>query len=250
MTMLIDPEDPTYGQYSSENHNFIDVFRELNPTDPGYTFGHQYTPLEGRIDYIITNQFFEDKLINSTAGDTAHAFSGADHYSVDVFINWTGGLTLNTTTPEPSEADSIVINEFLPDPNTLYTEEWIELYNPSGIAVNLTGYILDDLIGGGTSAYIIPLDTIIPAGGFLLFNQSTTGIALNNAGDDVNLIKPDGITVQDTYTYGSSSDDVSYGRETDGSSTWTTFASPTPGASNNGSGFFVINYSIFVKDQV
>ncbi|MFW9893069.1 MAG: Ig-like domain-containing protein [Candidatus Thorarchaeota archaeon] len=92
MTMLLEPDDPTYGQYSSDVHNFTDVFRTLNPTDPGYSFGHQYTPQESRIDYIITNQFFENMLVNSTVGDTEHAFTGADHYTVDVFLNWTGRM--------------------------------------------------------------------------------------------------------------------------------------------------------------
>ncbi|MHA2026076.1 MAG: Ig-like domain-containing protein [Candidatus Thorarchaeota archaeon] len=95
MTMLIDPDHPVYGQYSSEVHNFTDVFRTLNPTDPGHSFGHQYTPMSGRIDYIITNEFFEDILINSTTGDTAHAFTGADHYSVDAFLNWSGGMNVS-----------------------------------------------------------------------------------------------------------------------------------------------------------
>jgi hypothetical protein len=334
LTMMLYPNDPTYGQYSSNVHNFTDVFRILNPVDPGYTYGHQNPIYTSRIDFIIVNSFFVDKLLNSTYGDTAHADTGSDHYSVDVFIGWnstgtsdidpptqvTGlngtvvsfskidltwnpnnesdlyryivyrdsteiaqvtntyyndtGLSSNTTyiyqvaakdfsfnegqksvivnvtTLVSTAADLIVINEFLPDPNILYAEEWIELYNPSGQAVDLEGFILDDLIGGGTGAYTIPAGAIIPAGGFLVFNQSTTGVALNNAGDDVNLIKPDGVTVQDTYTYGSSSNDVSYGRETDGSSTWTTFATPTPGASNNGSGFYVMNYWVFVKDYV
>jgi hypothetical protein len=58
---------------------------------------------------------------------------------------------------------------------------------------------------------------------------------LNNAGDTVNLIKPDGVTVQDYYSYTSSSDDVSYGRFPDGSETWTTQSTPTPGSSNIGS---------------
>ena len=120
MTMLIDPEDPTYGQYSSEIHNFTDVFRTLNPTDQGYTFGHQYTPLLGRIDYIITNQFFEDKLVNSTAGDTAHALTGADHYCVDAFINWTGGLNITALW---SETGNSAITDTLPPNLRLYSPD-------------------------------------------------------------------------------------------------------------------------------
>jgi endonuclease/exonuclease/phosphatase family metal-dependent hydrolase len=334
LTMMLHPEDPTYGQYSSSVHNFTDVFRTLNPTDPGYTYGHQNPIYESRIDFILVNSLLLDKILNSTCGDTAHADTGSDHYSVDVWMGWnststpdedppaqvTGlnttvvnhssidlewntntepdlyryivyrngseiaqvtttyyndtGLLSNTTysyevsakdlssnegnksvtvyatTPEAFPVDLIVINEILPHPDAIYTEEWIELYNPSGVAVNLSGYVLDDLIGGGTGAYTIPLDTIIPAYGFLLFNQSTTGIALNNAGDDVNLIKPDGTTVQDSYTYSSSSDDVSHGRETDGGPTWTTFATPTPGASNSGSGLYLLNHWVLVKDQI
>jgi hypothetical protein len=149
-------------------------------------------------------------------------------------------ITFDTPTPGASngvptnDADLILINEFLPDPLSLYTEEWIELYNPLGVDVDISGYILDDLISGGTNPYTIPADTIISAGGYLVFYQSTTNIGLNNDGDTVNYLKPDGTTVLDTYSYGSSTDDVSYGRETDGSSTWTTFTTPTPGASNEG----------------
>jgi endonuclease/exonuclease/phosphatase family metal-dependent hydrolase len=102
MTMLIDPDDPTYGQFASEVHNFTDVFRTLYPNDPGYTFGHTYTPQTARIDYIITNDFFEDKVINSTTGDTAHADTGADHYTVDAWLNWSGGMNMSALVHSPS----------------------------------------------------------------------------------------------------------------------------------------------------
>ncbi|MHA1576170.1 MAG: Ig-like domain-containing protein [Candidatus Thorarchaeota archaeon] len=88
MTMMLDPEDPTFGQYSSEVHNFTDVFRELNPVDPGFSFGHEGYGFQGRIDFIVVNSFFSDMLVNSTAGDTISADMGSDHYSVDVFIQW------------------------------------------------------------------------------------------------------------------------------------------------------------------
>ncbi len=148
--------------------------------------------------------------------------------------------------------DDILINEFLPDPNTLYTEEWIELYNPLDVDVDISGYVIDDLIGGGTIPYTIPTGTVIPAHGYLLFYRSTTNLALNNAGDDVNFINPDGVTVIDSYTYGSSSDDVSYGREIDGGSTWTTFATPTPGASNGGTTLStgVGLFGVFVNNSI
>jgi len=335
ITMLLAPNDLVYGQYSSQVHNFTDVYRILNPTDPGYTgWG-------SRIDFIFVNDFFMDRLINSTTGDTAHADTGSDHYSVDVFLGWNGtldtiapanvtglkvdanyttrvdiswnantepdlyrylvyrdglkiaevtttyyndsGLSTNTTyvyevsakdyhsnegnkslpviatTLVASSEELIVLNEFLPDPYLSFTVEWIELYNPSLDDVDLGGYILDDIIGGGTPPYIIPASTIIPAGGFLVFNQTITGIALNNNGDTLNLIKPDGVTVQDSYTYVSSQvdNDESIGRETDGSLIWVVQLTPTPGASNVGAALLytsilqdLVVFQIVTKDQL
>jgi len=134
MTMLIEPDDPVYGQYSSEVHNFTDVFRTLNPTDPGFSFGHQYTPMLGRIDYIITNQFFEDKLINSTTGDTAHALTGADHFAVDAFINWTGGLNITPLSFEYNE--TIITRKLIPSLRIYTPDVSIELNSISTFNVN------------------------------------------------------------------------------------------------------------------
>ncbi|MHA1908797.1 MAG: lamin tail domain-containing protein, partial [Candidatus Thorarchaeota archaeon] len=133
----------------------------------------------------------------------------------------------SATTNDGGDADLVVINEFLPDPYVLYTEEWVELYNPQSLEADLSGYILDDITTGGTNPYTIPAGTVIPAQGFVVLYQGSTGVGLNNAGDTVTLLKPDGTTVIDSYSYPSSVNDISYGRETDGSSTWTTFDPPT-----------------------
>ncbi len=87
LTMLLKPSDPTYGQYSSQDHIFTDVFRILNPSIPGYTYGHQDLIHESRIDFIIANNYLADFLVNSTTGDTPSADTGADHYSVDFFLD-------------------------------------------------------------------------------------------------------------------------------------------------------------------
>ncbi len=316
MTMMIHPEDPVYGQYSSTVHTFTDVFRKLNPSDPGYTYGHQNPTYSSRIDFIIANQFFNNKLVNSTTGDTLTADTGSDHYSVDVFVSFNitetvdsepptrvGGLNatdvsfshvvltwdsndepdlshyrvyrngtviaqifetsyvdsglsemteyvyevsaidkslnegersipLHVKTKGEGNASEVIINEFLPDPAVVYSDEWIELYNPLNMDANISGYILDDIPDGGSSPYEIPLGTIIPAKGYALFNRSITGIALNNDNDTVALIAPDGMTVIDSYSYVGTTDDFSIGRVSDGADTWKTFPIPTPGAPN------------------
>ncbi|MGY5879326.1 MAG: lamin tail domain-containing protein [Candidatus Thorarchaeota archaeon] len=316
MTMKLYPDDPIYGQYASTVHNFTDVFRTLNPTEIGYSYGHQDPQYNSRIDFIVVNSYFDDRLINSTVGDTATADTGSDHYCVDVFItvessfepddippaqvtglvattismsqidlSWDAnvepdmshyrvyrdstliaqtigtsfsdvGLDLLTSytyevaavdtsineglksdpvtaiTEDGGDPNLVVINEFLPDPNTLYSEEWVEFYNPQSLGADLSGYILDDITTGGTSPYSIAPGTVVPAYGYLVLYQGATGVGLNNAGDTVTLLKPDGVTVVDAYSYHSSSDDVSYGRESDGFPTWITFDIPTPGAAN------------------
>lgn len=168
---------------------------------------------------------------NKTVWNTTEISDGLHNISCrakDKSNNWGKAYIIITV---DNIANIVVINEFLPDPSVTFSEEWIELYNPSSVDINISGYVLDDIISGGTANYTIPVSTIISAGGFLVFNTSVTGIALNNGGDDVNFIAPDG-TVLDSYTYTVSADDISIGRTTDGSYTWTTFATPTKGTSN------------------
>lgn len=126
MTMLIDPDDPVFGNYSSEVHNFTDVYRALYPAEVGYTYGHQYSVYLGRIDYIIVNSFFTDKLINATVGDTAHADTGADHYSIDVFVTWNGTGSVNITLPEYVEIEKNKQEESTSNIQLNIQNDWID----------------------------------------------------------------------------------------------------------------------------
>ncbi|KKM00871.1 hypothetical protein LCGC14_1800060, partial [marine sediment metagenome] len=55
----------------------------LNSVDWGITYPGIY---HSRIDFIYVNQFLSSKIINSTTGDTAHALTDSDYFSVDMFI--------------------------------------------------------------------------------------------------------------------------------------------------------------------
>jgi endonuclease/exonuclease/phosphatase family metal-dependent hydrolase len=86
VTMLLYPEDPTYGQYSSQLHNFTDVFRTLHPNDPGFTLN--IPNMNSRIDYIFVNQYLNTSFISSNVGTgTQYDDLGSDHYSVDAVID-------------------------------------------------------------------------------------------------------------------------------------------------------------------
>ncbi|MFX0091700.1 MAG: lamin tail domain-containing protein [Candidatus Hodarchaeota archaeon] len=73
-----------YSQYQSTQHSWSDVHRVLNPSDLGIT----NPDYDSRIDFIYVNQLLADKIQISTTGDTAHAMTGSDHLSVDVWIDF------------------------------------------------------------------------------------------------------------------------------------------------------------------
>lgn len=126
-----------------------------------------------------------------------------------------------------------VINEFLANPSGPSSEdtEWIELYNTDSLPIDLGGWKLDDEEGGSTP-FTIASGSSIAVGGFLVFEKTTTKIALNNSGDTVRLLKPSG-DVWDSYSYASISEDVSVGRSSDGGGSWMSCVSATKGGSNN-----------------
>jgi hypothetical protein len=109
---------------------------------------------------------------------------------------------METPAPEPIEMvnkppetitypSGVLINEIMPNPKGAdETDEWIELYNPNNSDVDLSGWQIQDAAGTIT-AFTIPRDIKITAGGFLVFKRPDTKIMLNNDKDGVNLLTPD-----------------------------------------------------------
>jgi hypothetical protein len=119
-------------------------------------------------------------------------------------------------------------------------EDWIELHNPSALAVPLAGYGLTD--DPTTTGKWIFVDATIPGNGFLLVWASNkdrrtnpaylhTNFRLEEKGEFLGLYDPAG-NAADTLTFGPQVRDASFGRAPDGSATWLFFATPTPRASN------------------
>jgi hypothetical protein len=121
----------------------------------------------------------------------------------------------------------VVINEYLPAP-TSGDPEWIELYNPTDTAIDLTGYQLDDG-EGGTNPYT--LSTTINALNYLVVYDSESKIGLNNGADEVRLLNPSGQVV-DSTSYSSTLSGKSYGRIPNGTGSFQLVDNPTPNASN------------------
>ncbi|MSQ78637.1 MAG: T9SS type A sorting domain-containing protein [Flavobacteriaceae bacterium] len=150
----------------------------------------------------------------------------------------------------------VVINEYscanksqFVDNNAKY-EDWIELYNDGGSAVNLGGYYLSDNIDEPTK-WMIPNGTTIGANGFLRFWCSGrnmvsgahyhTSFHLTQSKDE-----PDYVVLADANGAILEQHSIerhqlghSIGRRTNGSSTWGIFTTPTANSSNNTSTQFL-----------
>ncbi|UCE38180.1 MAG: lamin tail domain-containing protein [Thermoplasmata archaeon] len=145
------------------------------------------------------------------------------------FLLPTPGYQNQYTVDSLQNVSYIKINEFLPTPKTVFSNEWIELYNAGTTPVRLDGLWLDDILDSGTKPWQIPLSTTIQPQHVILFNRS---FGLNNAGDTVNLLYVDGTTVIDSYCYDTSEYDISFGRSSDGEESWISFSHPTPNQLN------------------
>lgn len=122
-----------------------------------------------------------------------------------------------------SHLGAIVISEVMPDPDA--GDEWIEIHNQSNEDVDLVDWQLDDIRGSGSKSFTF-LHQIIMAGEFLTLTKSTTGIGLNNDGDEINLIDPLG-NVVDTTTYNDAPANQSWVRLNERSFAWSGFQTPS-----------------------
>ena len=122
----------------------------------------------------------------------------------------------------------IVINEILPSPEGEDAkEEWIEIFNRGDSEIDLSGWRIAD-IGGKTNTYIFPAGTKIAVRGFLILPRPTSKITLNNDSDGLNLIQPDGKTI-DSVNYQKAPQGESFNRTESG---WVWSKTLTPGATN------------------
>ena len=143
----------------------------------------------------------------------------------------------------------LYINEFMASNDTSFADEngdyddWIEIYNPDSVAVDIGGMFISDDLADLTAFQIpatAPDSTTIPPKGFLVLwadKESEQGvlhveIKLSGGGEQIALTAPNGAVI-DSLTYGEQTADISYGRTTDGGPDWQFFTDPTPGASNN-----------------
>ncbi|MHA1912032.1 MAG: endonuclease/exonuclease/phosphatase family protein [Candidatus Kariarchaeaceae archaeon] len=81
---LLIPSDP----HASKIHTFKDVYRELNPSYPGFTYIDPF--YKSRIDYIFVNDYFYGSLVNSTVITpeiNSYVTTASDHFPMEATFN-------------------------------------------------------------------------------------------------------------------------------------------------------------------
>gem|GEM_PF-990986 len=145
-----------------------------------------------------------------------------------------------TSTPTAfARITSVRINEVVPNPGSDWTiyginrtpAEFIELYNSSDQPVSLSGWMIDDGVGG-SSPYTFPNGVVMQPGDFWEIYTSGLNISLNDDGDSARLLYPDG-SVIDEVSWGSHiGDDRSLSRNPNGVGGWEVDWQPSPGMPN------------------
>jgi hypothetical protein len=100
-------------------------------------------------------------------------------------IAWGGFGTKET---RAASADHVVINEVSIDSiagSGGTDDDWVELYNPTNQAINLTGWSIQKTAGTGSSLVKVPLTGTIPAEGYFLIvrNGAATAASLVSKAD-------------------------------------------------------------------
>lgn len=123
-------------------------------------------------------------------------------------------------------------------------EDWVELYNPTSAAVDLSGWYLSNKVSN-PAKWAFPAGATIPANSYLMVFCSKrntaaggayhTSFKLSQTDDDhVVLSDPSATIVDDVLLSPYTKLDHSRGRTTDGAATWSLFQTPTPIAPNAG----------------
>ena len=125
----------------------------------------------------------------------------------------------------------VVINEFLAN-STGTTLDYVELYNHNSQSVDVSGAWLSD--SPTTNKFRIPNGTVIPAGGFLSYDETQLHFSLSAQGETLFLVNSNRNRVLDAVRFGDQRPDVSLGRYPDGGREWYPMKQTSPGVPNVG----------------
>ena len=220
-----------HGSGHSSNNTFLDTLRPETVfiSCGANSYGHPSNRITDYLRTLVNEKGTgADMYIANNPCDTVQS-DGSTATNYAGMLNTNGNVVLKTTgagagyvitysngsrtyvsynedapPPPPPAADpsKVLINEFLMAPDPTGNGEWIELYNPTDVAIDISGLYIDDLAAGGGAPKQIPAGTTIAAKGRWVF-QFASGYLNNTGSESVRYLKIVGgvETVYDTYSY-------------------------------------------------
>jgi len=150
-----------------------------------------------------------------------------------------------------ASAQAVRINEFMADNDSIASPagnkaDWVELYNTTSSAVNLTGMYLSDNATNPTK-WQFPSGTTIPANGYLVvwaYDTTFAGAlyaswALSKDGEHIRLSAAN-LSAIDSVTFGPQPKNRTVARIPNGTGSFTSSCQPTLGLQNNCSGTSIL----------
>jgi len=182
--------------------------------------------------------------VTYSANESVVVSPGASQiYSLEV-VNERGRAAAQLGVVVEGEALAPRVTEFLADNESDLersdgsTPDWIEVWNPNPLPLDLTGYGLSDN-AMMPRLFVFP-PTIVPGNSYLLIDASAqardgvlaTGFALDRAAGSTLILTNPSSQILQTVTYPRQVKDVSYGLDLEGN--WRYFPTPTRNAVNSG----------------
>ena len=154
------------------------------------------------------------------------------------------------STSAQTNEESIIINEIYVSPNSeeyggidwngdgevgRFSNQFLELHNPTEQAIDIGGWLIDDIENGGSPMCSVAWGTIIQPGSYVVFYRAQTQIEFNYwEGDTVRITDGTGSEI-DSVSYGAEDSDygIPYGYSSNGSWSKLADSGPTPGGPND-----------------
>jgi len=121
----------------------------------------------------------------------------------------------------------LFLNEIFPNPfGRDNSQEWIEIYNPATISVNLKNWSIDDS-NDGSKIFTFEENLFVPANGFFTIYSYDSKLNLNNNIDEMRLFNPNNL-LQDQIKYEKAEEGLSLAKF-ENEWIWTDFPTPNTG---------------------
>lgn len=101
---------------------------------------------------------------------------------------------VSSSTPVFIRGNDLLISEVFPDPEGSDEAEFVELFNASSVPLDISGLLLDDVVGG-SKPYQFPHGSIIQPFAYTVIAKKDSKLTLNNDTDSVRILQADGTLI-------------------------------------------------------